>query len=178
MPKRSWNYSCSILHKHFLFLFFFFLGGGGCKQGVLWAMWKLWIASCYSHCSLWHQVPGCPHDVMDKLLNLTDKLRSSKDPTVRWCFLVFNLLDFCPSHYTETPFKRVQTNFWSDEFFVCVTRLNETLQILLLYRLHESVQIFAPVSIRMDFFLSKARNPGQNILGHSRKFGAEVHFTK
>ena len=155
MAKRSWNYTCSILHKHFLqFLlesislgttvihkktgndgyanYFGGGGGGGCKHGVLWAMWKLWIASCYSHCSLWHQVPGCPPDVMDKLLNLTDKLRSSKDSTVRWCFFVFNLLGFSPSHYTETTYERVRANFWTDELFICATRLIATVQILLL----------------------------------------------
>ena len=143
-------------------------------------MWKLWIASCYSHCSLWHQVPGCPHDVMDKLLNLTDKLRSSKDPTVRWCYLVFNLLGFSPSHYTETTYERVRANFWTDEFFICATRLIATVQILLLYCLHEPVQIFATVSIRMNFFLPKVRNcnPGQNILGLLRKLGAKTLLTK
>ena len=74
MAKRSWNYTCSILHKHFLqFLLesislgttvihkktgndgyanYFGGGVGGCKHGVLWAMWKLWIASCYSLFSL------------------------------------------------------------------------------------------------------------------------------
>ena len=129
--------------------------GAGCKHGVLLAMWKLWIASFYSHCSLWRQVPGCPHDVMDKLLNLTDKLRSSKDPTVCWCFLVFNLLGFSPSLYTETMYERVRANFWTGELFICATRLQGTVQILLLYCLHESVQIFCSVSIRMDFFYPK-----------------------
>ena len=144
MAKRSWNYTCSILHKHFLQILLesFSLGtivihkktgnngyanyfgggggGGGCKHGVLWAMWKLWMTSCYSHCSLWHQVPGCPHNVMDKLLNLTDKLRSSKDSTVRWCFLVFNLLVFSPSHYTETTYERVPGQFLNGRiFYLC-----------------------------------------------------------
>ena len=111
---------------------------------------------------------------MDKLLNLTDKLRSSKDPTVRSRFLVFNLLGFSPSHYTEITYERVRANFWTDEFVLCATRLNGTVHILLLYCLHESVQIFASVSIRMEFFLPKVRiyNPGQNVLGLLRKLSA------
>ena len=49
-------------------------------------------------------------------------------------------------------FQRVRANFWTDELFLCATRLIATVQILLLKCLHESVRIFASVSIRRFFF--------------------------
>lgn len=42
------------------------------------------------------KVPGSPRDVMDKLLDLTDKLRLSKDPTVGYSYLsnIMALVEF------------------------------------------------------------------------------------
>ena len=44
--------------------------------------------------------------------------------------------------------------FERTNFYLC-NRLIATVRILLLYCLHEPVQIFATVSIRMDFFYQK-----------------------